>query len=143
MINHLVSTNQWPFLKFCDEEFKNNSLLKNTSFWLILSAQVTFKCWLLVSRWEFEIFLFFMKDWFQFPQGLTKEDFKASYTDQACSVCEYTYVSPSDSSRCNTTDLTGDTDDCSVTIAENESEEPSSPADSSYVLPEEEQQVMV
>ncbi|XP_041865151.1 cytokine receptor common subunit gamma-like isoform X2 [Melanotaenia boesemani] len=79
-----------------------------------------------------------IEDWFQFSKGLT-DGFKANYDERACSVREYTYMSRSDSESSDSSNLSAITDqtNCSITIAVNDTEDPSAPFISSSTSSEE------
>ena len=67
-----------------------------------------------------------------------KEGFKANYNERACPVREYVYVSQSDSEGSDSSNLSVTTDqtDCSISIAVNDPEDPSSTSSFSQVTPE-------
>ncbi|XP_047464049.1 cytokine receptor common subunit gamma-like [Mugil cephalus] len=73
-----------------------------------------------------------LEDWFEFPKGL-KESFKSSYTERACPVREYCYVSQS-SSDCSGSSVTTDQTDCSITVTEPEDPAPPASAPSDHHL---------
>ncbi|XP_061595469.1 cytokine receptor common subunit gamma-like [Cololabis saira] len=84
-----------------------------------------------------------IEDWFQLSKGL-KEDSQATYNERACPVREYIYISPSDNESSDSSDssdssglsVTTDQTDCSVSIAVNDQEDPSTAFSSSKMSTE-------